>query len=366
MGSDTRRHTLLDARTHAFIVSGVLAMLLVSIVSMLPLPYALMSPGPVRDVLSGTGRDQLIRIEGHQTYPTEGSLDLLTVRVNGGPGAASTIWGVLDAWIDPTVDVRPVTEVYPPEQTREEADEQNAAEMADSQSAATAAALRLLDIPVEESVSVVSVSEGSGATGILQPDDQLISVDGVPTLGQRQLRDQLAQLPAGQQVTVVVERGGKQVVERFATMATSDAGGTRRTVLGIVPRQEVEFPFEVQISIDNIGGPSAGMMFALGIIDKLTPGALTGGKKIAGTGTVGSDGAVGAIGGIPQKLIAAEEAGAEVFLAPAGNCGEVEGRIPSGLQVVRVATLAEAKTAVETVASGDQQAVEALPACQQG
>ncbi len=365
MGSVIRGRTLLDGRTQAFIVSGVLAVLLVSIVSMLPLPYALMSPGPVRDVLSGTGKDQLIQIKGHQTYPTEGTLDLLTVRVNGGPGAASTIWGVLDAWIDPDTDVRPVTEVYPPEQTREEADEINAADMADSQATATAAALKELDIPVQESVSVKSVSSPSHALGKLETGDKLISVDGVTTTGQHQLREQLDGMPAGQEVTVVVERDGTQVTQRFATMAVTE-DGKQRTVLGFVPRQRFEFPFEVQIKIDNIGGPSAGMMFSLGIIDKLTPGALTGGKRIAGTGTVTSEGEVGAIGGIPQKLVGAKRAGAEWFLAPAGNCNDLAGRIPSGLRVVRVATLAEAKSAVETIAGGDQQAIESLPGCQAG
>jgi PDZ domain-containing protein len=105
------------------------------------------------------------------------------------------------------------------------------------------------------------------------------------------------------------------------------------------------------------------MMFALGIVDKLTPGEMTGGERIAGTGTVDSDGTVGPIGGIQQKLVGAEGAGADWFLAPAGNCDEVVGHVPDGLRVVRVETLAQARDAVEAIGSHDASAVDALPTC---
>ena len=123
----------------------------------------------------------------------------------------------------------------------------------------------------------------------------------------------------------------------------------------------LSFPFQVQISLDKVGGPSAGMMFSLGIIDTVTPGDLTGGKHIAGTGTISPDGTVGPIGGIGQKMRGARSSGATLFLAPASNCDEVAGHIPAGLQVVRVENLGEARHAVEVAASG--QDTSALPAC---
>jgi PDZ domain-containing protein len=121
------------------------------------------------------------------------------------------------------------------------------------------------------------------------------------------------------------------------------------------------FPFDVEISLEKVGGPSAGLMFSLGIIDTVTPGDLTGGKHIAGTGTISPDGLVGPIGGIEQKLQGARAGGATLFLAPAANCQEVAGRIPDGLQVVRVETLAEARDAVERAGNG--QDTSGLPAC---
>src|SRR5690606_10810906 len=127
--------------------------------------------------------------------------------------------------------------------------------------------------------------------------------------------------------------------------------------------QYEDFPFDVTIQLDNVGGPSAGMMFALGIVDVLTPGEATGGEDIAGTGTIAGDGDVGPIGGIRQKLYGARDAGADWFLAPQENCDEVTGHVPDGLRVVSVDTLADALTAVDAIAHGD---VDGLPACTTG
>ena len=105
------------------------------------------------------------------------------------------------------------------------------------------------------------------------------------------------------------------------------------------------------------------MMFALGIIDKLTPGSLNGGADVAGTGTISSEGDVGAIGGIRQKLYGARNAGAEYFLAPASNCDEVVGHIPAGLSVFSVATLSDSLAALDALRSGTAARVAGLPAC---
>ncbi len=131
-------------------------------------------------------------------------------------------------------------------------------------------------------------------------------------------------------------------------------------VIGVFVGGDYEFPFEVRIQLENVGGPSAGMMFALGIVDKLTPGELNGGLEVAGTGTISGSGEVGAIGGIRQKLWGAQRAGADWFLAPASNCAEVAGQVPAGLTVVAVDTLDDAIGALEAIAADD---TASLPAC---
>jgi Lon-like protease len=152
-----------------------------------------------------------------------------------------------------------------------------------------------------------------------------------------------------------VRRGGKEQVLSVKTIASQG-----RTVVGVLLRNAFVFPTKVSINAGEVGGPSAGMMFALAVYDKLTPGALTGGAKIAGTGTIDSTGTVGPIGGIQQKLVGAKRGGATWFLAPAGNCDEVVGHIPDGLKVVKVATFTQARDAVEAIAA---RQTSSLPPC---
>ncbi|MGH3670280.1 MAG: S16 family serine protease, partial [Pseudonocardiaceae bacterium] len=113
-------------------------------------------------------------------------------------------------------------------------------------------------------------------------------------------------------------------------------------------------PFTTTITLADVGGPSAGLMFALAIVDKLTPGALAGNIFVAGTGTIVPAGQVGSIGGIPLKMISAREAGATVFLVPAGNCAEAVQHVPAGLRLVRVNTLTDAVHALDQLRGGQQ------------
>jgi PDZ domain-containing protein len=172
-----------------------------------------------------------------------------------------------------------------------------------------------------------------------------------------QLREVLQRTEAGEPVTVTVRRGSRTTQVQVTTTAAEDGS----TLLGVLVDPVYDFPFDVQIQVERIGGPSAGMTFALGIIDKLTPGPLTGGENIAGTGTVDASGAVGPIGGIRQKVAGARDAGADWFLAPAGNCAELVGHVPDGLRVVRVGTLGQARDAVEAIGAGRR--TSQLPAC---
>lgn len=346
----------LRQRTITMLVTGFAAVLLFSLVAIAPVPYAIMQPGPVRDTLGEAGGTPLIQISGRRTYPTEGSLDLTTVSVLGGPTGGVDVLDVVAGWIDPARAVLPVDQVFPPGQSEDELEQQNAEEMVSSQENATAAAMTELGITVPTTLTVAGFSEGSDAERVLAEGDVVLAVDGVEVPDLPQLRDRLQEVPPGQDVTVTVQRDG----ETLELDVTTLEGPEGQTLLGVLVDPTYEFPFDVTIQIEDIGGPSAGLMFALGIVDKLTPGAMTGGQTVAGTGTIDSAGQVGPIGGIRQKLVGARRSGAQWFLAPAGNCDEVVGHVPDGLQVVRVETLSEARNAVEAIAAGD---AEGLPAC---
>lgn len=338
------------------LVTGFTAVLLFSLVALVPVPYAIMTPGPVRDTLGEAGGRPLIEVSGRETFPTDGALQLTTVSVFGGPGASVDVIDVVVGWLDRSQAVLPVDQVFQPDATEEELEEQNAEEMVSSQENATAAALHELGITVPTTLNVVGFSPGSSAETVLEEGDVVLAVDGETVPDLPQLRDRMQQVEPGGAVAVTVDRDGEPTDVEVTTLE----GPEGQTLLGVLVDPVYDFPFDVTIQIEDIGGPSAGLMFALGIVDKLTPGAMTDGETIAGTGTIDSSGQVGPIGGIRQKLVGARENGAEFFLAPGGNCEEVVGYEPSGLQVVRVDTLAEARDAVEAIADGD---TVDLPSC---
>jgi PDZ domain-containing protein len=332
------------------------AVLLFSLAGLVPAPYAIIRPGPVYDTLSSPGGRPLIRIEGRPTYPTSGALDLTTVYSRGGPQRHVNVLDVLVAWADPTEAVLPERQVYPEEQTEQEAEDEAAQQMVSSQENATAAALHELGIPVPTTLTVVGFSEGSDASVKLAQGDVITAVDGEPVPDLPQLRARLQDVRAGGPATVTLRRDGRSEDVDVATLE----GEEGQTMLGVLVDPTYDFPFDVAIEIEDVGGPSAGMMFALGIVDKLTPGAMTRGERVAGTGTIDSSGQVGPIGSIRQKLVGARRSGARYFLAPADNCPQVVGAVPDGLQVVSVGSLADARDAVEAIATGR---AAGLPSC---
>jgi Lon-like protease len=339
-------------------VSGLLAVGLGAGAVLLPAPYVVESPGPTFNTIGQINEEPLISVEGRETYPTDGALDLTTVFVAGGPGQTVSIFDAFRAWADPSQAVTPRELVYPPDISESDVEEQNAEAMTSSQESAVAAALAHLEIPYEETLSVVGFAPESAAEGLLQEGDLLTRVGNEEIEALQPLKDAL-NAAGGDSVNITVTRNGETVVETV-TPRRGDSGDYQ---LGVFLMSEFQFPFEVDIALNNVGGPSAGMMFALGIVDKLTDGQLTGGRHFAGTGTIDSAGAVGPIGGIRQKLAGARAAGAEVFLAPAANCGEVVGHVPEGLQVIRVETLADAVAAVRTLGEEHDDDAE-LPSCE--
>lgn len=331
--------------------------LLVAVAALLPAPYAVSSPGPTRDTLGESNGEPLVTVSGASTYESTGGLLLTTVAVAGGPGFPVGLPMLLRGWADSSRAVRPVEEVFAPTETEEQIDERNQAAMVSSQENATVAALEELGYDVPTELVVVEAVEGTGAEGVVAADDVIVALDGTELGSFSQLTAQLEQVEPGSPVVLTVLRGGERV---DLDLVTGDSG-EGRALLGVYIDPVFALPFQVSIQIENIGGPSAGMMFALGIIDTLTPEDETGGETIAGTGTVDLGGAVGPIGGIRQKLHGAVRDGATWFLAPEDNCDEVAGFVPDGLRVVRVATLGDARAAVEAIGAGQ---ADDLPTCE--
>jgi Lon-like protease len=347
----------MSRRVVVLAVAGALTVLLAAVAALLPVPYVALQPGPTTNTLGSVGKTELIRIEGRRTYPDKGHLDLVTVSVLGGPRQSLDLVTALRGWLDDSVAVVPEDTVYPKDETAEEAEQESAAEMSDSQENATTAALRSLGIPVDTTVVVQDLPAGSPSAGKLRTGDQLVSVDGTTVTGGASLRSLVTSHEPGDRLPIVLRRDGKDVSTTVTTAAAPDDG---RTVIGVVTRDKATYPFSVHISLKDVGGPSAGLMFALGIVDKLTPGSLTGGTFIAGTGTIDDAGEVGAIGGITQKMIGARHNGATVFLSPAGNCAEARSTVPDGLRLVKVGTLDSAVTALDALRAGR---TAALPRC---
>ena len=318
-----------------------------------PSPYVIEQPGPVFNTLgvdtavgqaNQSNAKQVLVVRDRQTYPTSGSLDLLTVNVVGNPQQLPNWFQVMTAWFQRSKSVVPVEAEFPRGQTADQANQQNAQLMSTSQQDATAAALVALGYDVEQHVVVASVEKNSPADGHLKAGDRIDAVDGTAIDSVQDLRDAV-QAQHGGPVTLTIERGGEK---QDMTLTPEKSNGS--FILGVSAGQQYgTLPVTVDFQLANIGGPSAGMMFALGIYDKLTPGYLNGGKRVAGTGTIDAQGNVGIIGGIRQKMFGARAAGATVFLAPKGNCDEVVGHIPSGLHVYAVNTLTDSLNVLKTV-----------------
>jgi Lon-like protease len=345
-----------DKKVSALMLAGATALGLGIAVGTLPVPYVVETPGPTYNTLGQSQGSPVIKVTGRESYPAAGNLDLTTVYVSGGPSSPVSILRVFSAWLDPSKAVYPQELIYPTGTTKEEAEEQSSVAMTTSQENAVASALNELDIPFGQQLEAADLSEGSAAAGLIEPGDILKTINGKEITSLAVIQEELAS-GKGAPATLLVEREGREVTE----VITPKDNGSGRFILGVMLKYLFTFPFDVEISLERVGGPSAGLMFSLGIIDTVTPGDLTGGKHVAGTGTISPDGQVGPIGGIGQKMQGARSGGATLFLAPAANCGEVVGHIPDGLQVVKVENLSEARRAVEFAGSGGD--VSGLPAC---
>lgn len=342
------------------VVSGVLLTGLVAVAALLPVPYVVFRPGPLTDVLGDGDDGPIISVDGAEMFATSGSLDLTTVGVTPASGRVDLVTA-MQAWLDPDRAVVPRDIVYPGNPTTEEARERSAAVFTSSQDLASVAALRQLgfDVPVEaDQVLVREVLDGAAAEGTLEAGDQVVAVDGEPVASPADVVAGVVAVEPGETVPMTVVRDGETLELDVPTAESQVEEG--QAAVGVVVTQAWDLPVDISIDVPGaIGGSSAGLVFALGIVDTLTRDELLDGAAVAGTGEIAPDGRVGAVSGVQQKVAAARDAGASLFLAPSANCSSVSGANPDEMRVVPVQTLDEAVDVLNAVAAGD----DSLPSC---
>ncbi|HLB62886.1 MAG TPA: S16 family serine protease [Actinomycetota bacterium] len=314
----------------------LLAPLLVALVvaSIVRLPYYSVEPGLAVEI------GPLIRVDGHPSFGSAGRFVLASVEVR----QLTPVDAVL-AWVDPSREVLQREELFMPGETREQEARRAREEMMRSEIDAVYAAVSALgEYPGTHGAGalVESVVAGCPAEGRLRPGDVIVEIDGSEIGGRRAAGNAID--ATGDEVDLVVRRGTD---ERELSLAREPCAGQDRPLVGVSLVDE--FPFDVAIADTEVGGPSAGLLFALAVYDRLTPGDLTAGRTIAGTGTIDLRGRVGPIGGIEQKVQAAERTGADLFLVPNGNLSGAERVAGDGLVLIAIRSFDEAVSRLEAV-----------------
>ncbi|MGW5732438.1 MULTISPECIES: YlbL family protein [Streptomyces] len=356
-------------RTATMLASTLMLIALLCAGVLIKVPYSEMSPGPTVNTLGDHGGEPVLQISGHKTYPTTGHLNMTTVRVTSADynmNIAEAVYG----WLAHDNIVVPHDTLYPDGKTEQQSTQENAEEFSQSQESAKVAALKELDLPVKSQVVVSTVFKDSPAEGKLHAGDVIREVDGTPVKEMTDVAKLVTKRKAGQDVVFSVvpvkeaaaaEKAGKEPTRTDEIKITTEkAEDDGRAVVGIKAGTDHTFPFTIDIKLADVGGPSAGLMFALGIVDKLTPDDLTGGRFVAGTGTIDDDGKVGPIGGIGMKTVGARAKGAEYFLTPKDNCATAAKDVPDGLTLVKVNTIDDAVDSLDAIRKGD---TADLPQC---
>jgi len=338
-------------------VAGLATSALVALLALLPSPYAVGGPGPTYDTLQTDDSGSLVTIEGAPTYEPSGELRLTTVSVQDAGSQVMTMGSVLRGFLSSSHYTTPRELVFGTADEEEAVAQESHDQWVTSQEAATVSALEALGTEVPAVLTVADVIEGTGAYGVIEDGDVLLAVDGVELDGFSDLADAIASHAVGDEITVAVDRDGVTQDVQFALADNGDGA----PMMGLYVDPTFDLPIQVDVAIDSVGGPSAGLMFTLAIMDLLTEDDELNGAAVAGTGTMDSLGNVGAIGGIDLKMIGARRDGADWFLAPVANCDEVVGHIPDGLSVVAVEDIDDAYDAIVAIGAGD---TADLPTCE--
>ncbi|MEO8814180.1 MAG: PDZ domain-containing protein [Mycobacterium sp.] len=317
----------------------------VVLLAMVTVPFVSLGPGPTFDTLGMMDGKQVVDIQGTPTRPTTGHLNMTTVSQRDG----LVLGEALALWLSGREQLMPRDVVYPPGKSRDEVDEDNDADFKQSEQSAEYAALGYLHYPV--AITVADVHDNGPSQNMLQPGDAVDAVNGTPVATVDQFTTLLTATKPGE--VAVIDYRRKNAPPGTARITLGKDTDREHGFLGIAVLDAPWAPFTVDFNLANIGGPSAGLMFSLAVVDKLTNGDLAGSNFIAGTGTIKTDGQVGSIGGITHKMIAAQEAGATVFLVPSDNCYEAASD-NNGLQLVKVDNLSQAVDALHTLTGGGQ------------
>ncbi|MCE7082515.1 PDZ domain-containing protein [Streptomyces sp. ST2-7A] len=377
-------------RTASLLTSGLLLIGLLFAAVLVRVPYAEMSPGPTVNTLGEHNGGPVLNIAGEETYETTGNLNMTTVRVTG-VNFRMSLFEAVRGWLAGSSAVVPHETLYPERRTADEVEQINAEEFSRSQETAKVSALLELGYEVGTRTIVSSVVKDGPAEGVLRAGDVIVAVDGEEIGEPSEVAERVTAREPGDPVVFTVDRvpgtddadgtegtdeadgageadppaggsGDTAEAERLEVTVTSTAAeDDGRPIVGISAGVGYDLPFDIDIELADVGGPSAGLMFALGLVDKLTEEDLTGGEFVAGTGTITAEGRVGPIGGVAMKIIAAREQGASWFLTPAANCAAAAADPPAGLTLVEVETLEGALDALEEIRAGAEP--ENLPLC---
>ena len=345
-------------QTWTAFVSALAFICMAVLLVVVPVPFVSWSPGGTRDTLGNVGNEPMIRVQGIDTYATTGRLDMTIVAITPADARLSLPQALLAYWL-PYRDALPRDAVYAPGKSAEEVENEDADMMETAQDDAVVAALRADGRPVAQMTAIFSVTVGGPAHKLLLPGDLVVSVDGIKTPDVDAVAEQIRTHRIGEKVRFVVIRDKLQTDVTVTTVGSNVQSDV--PVVGIT--LATGYRYDPEISFDlgqQIGGPSAGLVFALAIYDKITDGPLLAGRHFAGTGKITPNGDVQAIGGIQEKISAAEKAGAVAFLVPAGNCRDLDG-VDTPMALIKVATLQDAIKSVELLnLSGD---TTTLPHC---
>src|SRR5512132_1935723 len=345
-------------QTWTALVSALAFICLAVLLVVVPVPFVSWTPGGTRDTLGNVGNEPMIKVDGIDTYPTTGRLDMTIVAITPADARLSLPQALLAYWL-PHRDALPRDAVYAPGKSAEQVENEDADMMETAQDDAVVAALRADGRPVTEMPAIFSVTVGGPAHKLLLPGDLVVSVDGIATPDDDAVRERIRSHRVGEKVRFVVIRNKLQTDVTLTTVESNVQSDV--PVVGIT--LATGYRYDPDISFDlgqQIGGPSAGLVFALAIYDKITNGPLLAGRHLAGTGKITPNGDVQAIGGVQEKIASAERAGAVAFFVPAANCRDLED-VHTGMALIKIATLTDAIKAVQTLnVSGD---TSMLPHC---
>ncbi|MDO4630673.1 MAG: PDZ domain-containing protein [Corynebacterium sp.] len=313
----------------------------------LTVPYAAEGPGPMFNTLDKVDGLDVVEIQGADVDPTSGHLNMTTVSVR----TNMTLVQATSRWLFTSDNLVPIDQIIPQDKTAEEVDQLNQQAFLSSESSATTAALRYLKKPLK--VEVANVVPDSPANGVLTEGDSIIAINGETVDSGGNAQEIVRSKKAGEEITLTISHRDNpdETEEKTVTLAKHPSDDSL-PFLGIGMTTVPAGDIKVKYNLEDVGGPSAGMMFALAVVDKLSPGELNHGKYVVGTGTIDDNGEVGHIGGIEHKARAAADAGADLFLAPKDNCVNLRGKDFGDMKIVSVGTLEDAITQMDNYANG--------------